>query len=108
MEHFRNLDKSHFITEYHRKTSSTIFGKIRDTAVVQLGSLSALSYIVSVLSARFSNHTFILYVEDIFLMVLCIILVIIIWVINREYDKNNDEEIEKVIRSYKDSRHCSA
>ncbi len=91
--------------EYHRKISSTIFGKIRDTAVVQLGILSTLSYIASVLSARFCNHTFILYAEDVFFMVLCIILVIIIWVINREYKKNNDEELEKVTRNYKKSLH---
>ena len=91
--------------KYHKKISSTILGKIRDTAVIQLGILSALSYIVSVLSARFSNHTFTLYAEDIFFMVLCIILVIIIWVINKEYKRNNDDELEKVIRSYKDSLH---
>lgn len=89
--------------KYYRKLSSGIPGKIRDTGVSQLGILSTSFYILFMLYNKFNNDTFKLSVIDILLIILSIILFFITMLLNKEYTKNYDEELEYVINNYKNS-----
>lgn len=90
-------------TEYYKGLSNNISGIIRDTGVTQLGFLATSFYIGYLLCIRFSEDTFNLNSFDLFLIIISLCLFFLTVMLNKEYNRNYKDDLEVVIRKYKDS-----
>lgn len=89
--------------EYYKKLNSSILGKIRYTGASQLGFLSTGFYIGNLLIANYNGKAFALNFVEIFLILLSILLFFLTVMLNREYVDDNVEELEFLIRNYKET-----
>lgn len=104
-EHQLNWETMHICNEYKlylKKINNSISGIMRNSGGTQLGFLSTSFFIITLLSNNYQNNIFKLTLIDISLIFLSFILFIIVILINIEFTKSYDEELELVIKYYKD------
>ena len=89
--------------EYVEKYNISIIGKIRTTGVTQLGFLATSFYIVFLMYDKYSQKSFDLVPLDVISIVISICLFFLVVILNREYNKSHDTDLETVIRGYKKS-----
>lgn len=93
--------------EYYKQKERSIRGFFRISGATHLGLLSTGFFCGYTLSDSYENNKFILSEVNIFLIVLSIILFMILIMINRDYYKNFDKELENVMIKYKKERKVS-
>lgn len=90
--------------EYYKNKSRSIRGIIRISGAVHLGFLSTLFYCYDVLHRSCTNGIFILGFTDIIWIIVSLICFILLILINKDFYYNYDNELEKVMKEYKDAR----
>lgn len=90
--------------EYYKQKKKSIRNIIKISSVSHLGFLATGFYCVYTLKDSYINNNFVLDLENIFLIILSIILFIILIFINKDFYKNYDKELENIMTQYKEER----
>ena len=96
----------HVLSDYReliKKYNKSISGIIRYTGVSQLGFLATAFYISHLLYDRYSEGLFYLRAIDIVLISISVILFFISIILNQENNKSYRDELDPLIKKYKDS-----
>lgn len=96
----------HVFSDYReliKKYNRSISGIIRYTGVSQLGFLATAFYISHLLYDRYSEGLFYLRAIDIVLISISVILFFISIILNQENNKSYRDELDPLIKKYKDS-----
>lgn len=89
--------------EYDKKNNRNFFGIIRYTGAIQLGFLTTIFFIIYLLKNNYIEQQFCLNDIDILFLLVSIYLFFLILILNKEYYKDYNGELEKVMSKYKDS-----
>lgn len=89
--------------KYYKKINNNILGIIRYTGVTQLAFLASVFFDVCLLCNKYSDSIFNLNIMDIVLILLSICLFFLVVLLNKEYYKNHDEDLEDIIQTYKNN-----
>jgi len=87
--------------KYYKTKSSSLDGLIRISGAVHLGFLATGFFCGNTLISNYCKGDFSLNELDIFLMFLSVALLCIVFVVNRNYYKNHDKELEEIMEQYK-------
>lgn len=90
--------------EYYRNKSKSVRNIIRVSGAVHLGFLSTIFYCWYTLKQVYINGKFFLNIGNIVCIILAIVLFMILVLINKDYYRNYNMELEKIMRKYKEDR----
>lgn len=101
--HWETLQTYYPYCNYYKENPSRINNIIRRSGSIHLGGLSSLSFLTITLKNSYSNNNnlFEVKVTDILLMTLSVVLFFVIFMINKEYNKKRNDELEGIITEYK-------
>lgn len=104
-ERHLNWESMHTCNEYklyYKNINSSITGIMRNSGGTQLGFLSTSFFIIVLLYNNYQGNRFHLTLIDVSLIFLSLFLFLIIIIINKEFNKSYDNELELVIQKYKE------
>lgn len=101
---WESLHVSEYYKEYDRRKRRSIKNIVGMSGAVHLGILAAGFYCGYTLNNSYMDNKFILDCWNIVLIILSIILLMLLITINREYYKNYDTELERVMNKYKEEK----
>lgn len=90
--------------EYYRNKSKSIRGIIRISGAVHLGFLSTFFYCWNILHNSFVNKIYMIGVVELIWIIISVILFAALIMINKDFYHDYDNELEKVMRKYKEER----
>lgn len=90
--------------EYYKQKKRSIKGIIKISGATHLGLLATGFYCGYMLKNSYVDKNFVLDLENVLLIILSIVLFMILVIINRDYYKNYDNELEDVMVKYKEER----
>lgn len=99
-----NWESMHVYNEYkiyYSNRQKTFLGIVRYTGAVQLGAMSSFFFIVYCLKNNKINSVFEISKTDLCWIFLSVVLFIIAILVNQEYRKSHDTELESVIGEYR-------
>lgn len=89
---------------YYRQKTKSFKGIIRISGAVHLGFLATGFYCGYTLKDSYVNRRFVLDMQNIILIIMSIILLMLLIMINKDYYKNHNSELENIIKSYKQDK----
>lgn len=90
--------------KYYKEKKKSIRGLIRISGATHLGFLATGFYCGYTLNASYFNNNFVLGFGNVFLIILSIVLFMLLVMINKDYYKKYDVELERIMISYKKER----
>jgi len=90
--------------DYYKQKTKSIRGIIKISSATHLGLLATGFYCGYTLWESFNNNNFILDTGNIFFIILSIILFMLLIMINKDFYKNYDTELENIMEKYKKER----
>lgn len=88
--------------DYYKQKKKSVIGIIRISGASHLGFLATVFYCGYTLRDLYVDNNFVLDIGNIFLIILSIILFVILVLINKDYYKDYDAELEKIMKKYKE------
>ncbi len=90
--------------DYYKQKTKSVRGIIKISSATHLGLLATGFYCGYTLWDSFNKNYFILGTENIFFIILSIILFMLLIMINKDFYKNYDTELENIMKEYKKER----
>lgn len=101
---WESLHTSNFYKKYYSEKQKKMNTFIGMTGAIHLGFLSTVFYCVNTLKDSYINDKFLLEIQNIFFMILSILLLAILAFLNRSFYRDYDNELEDIMERYKKER----
>lgn len=101
---WETLHISNCYRDYYKEKQKKVGTAIGMSGAIHLGFLSTMFYCGYTLKELYVDGKFVLRIENIFLIILSIVLFIFLIILNRAFYKDYDQELERLMEDYKKER----